>query len=303
MNYGIGNKYKLGVAVYRYKIEVVLLDKALNTLHYAIAELPKGFDPLPHTAELIRNNIPRELINNLHSIGGAFSGYIDGNQEVLIESFYFPEYQERPFLEELKLALQIPGTPASLFNPAECDFCYGRTFMNIRSDLMALSLKQGIFAKVEVASWQKLVDWEKIGHTPLKIAENNLCVCGGKSCLETVAGDIATVKKYAGKYGFKNTYINVFLTAFNKGDSRAISAFNDNVNYLLSALDFENNFYNQNITVLIGSNIIQEHSLSFDKIVAKKFKKIKRIKPSFIVADEAATVIGAALACGFYSKK
>ena len=293
------NKLKLGLAIYKYKIEAVLLDKSFNILNYASSELPKGFDPLPHAAELVKLNFPKQAIYKLHSIGVAFPAYIDSDHKYINESYYFPEYKERAFTEELMLALQI--NPYSyLANLAECDFAYGRTFSNIKNDLMTLDLKQGVFAKVQTASWQKIVDWEKIGHTTLSVTEKIACVCGRTDCLETQAGDIALAKKFANKYDFKNSYIQNFLTALDNNDSKARLLFKKNLECLFSGIALEQNFHNLTFSLLIATNISEKFLFDFIDFSKKYLKKFKSTNVEIIIADSSSTVIGAALAYDFY---
>ena len=288
--------YKLGIAIYRYEIELILLDENLDIIGFISSELPKGDDPMPHTAELIRKNFSQDLLNNISFIGCSFPGYFDDERIYLTESYHFPEYEERPFLEELKLALQISQTNSLLLNPAECDFCYARMLLDLPGNLMAISLKQGVFAKVELSSsWQKIINWTKLGHRYFNLAENNLCICGGKGCLETLVGDVPIVKQFSKKFDLRKLYFDNFIAAMDNKNEDALKLFKANLVNLFAGLAFDENFYNSDFSVVIGSNIICPYSSIFEN-VSFELMQNKNVKPKMIIAEPHSTVMGAALA-------
>ena len=277
-----------------YSIELILITNTCETVFHKIAPLPKEFDPLSHTAELIRDLIPNNLFASIKSIGTAFPGKIEKNENYIKNSLVFPDFIDRSFSEELKLTLNMKNIKTFMRSYSDSEFIYHKYIKKQIENSMIIFLKQGITAKLHLYTWQKALDWDNLGH--FQTDGKTACPCGNLGCLETLSGDIACSKKFAGKLSFEKEYINAFFQALDSKNTEAEKIFITSLELILKTVDVANTFRKIPKKIIFSSNISKKSDFILKNKTYSFFKKAKIHCPKIILSEKNSTVKGAAFA-------
>jgi predicted NBD/HSP70 family sugar kinase len=290
-NYYEKSELSLGINILSYSVEILLFNiTAGKELAYIKEELPDGYDPLPFTAGLIKDNINSDSLEKVSCIGAAFPGKIEANRQYTAQSDVFPEYYERSFTKELMLILKLEKIRSYILSYTECEKFYINHTMNISGTFLLLFLKQGISGYLSEANdWHKSFNWNQIGH--LNTGCSKLCLCGKKGCLQCEAGDIQCALKFKNKISFKHHDITDFKEALKCKNSDAEKILEESVKKILNTLNLQENFRTLPDTIMFSSDIPE---VSYE-ILNRTVNEIYNNRIKAVLLPARSTVTGAAL--------
>lgn len=289
--------YMAGVAINRDRIEVAVFSLNHIRIAFESAELSKDDDPVPVAVSLLREVLKPKIWQNLFSIGIAFPGIIEGNKRYVESSTHFPDFEDRPIGEEIKLSLGI-DVPVFVERNAVCDLTYLVINKQIDKDTILLSLKSGVSAAVFVDGkilHGKSGNIGELGHLNSPNGEI-ACVCGKIGCIETEIGGIAWTRQYA-RLKRKDDKIISFYEAVEKAEPTALNLLQNSFKALFPVLG--------HLTLLLRPEILafSTHLPPSATLIAatiisneSKAQKIKQV-PKVCLLDEISTVAGAANIC------
>lgn len=286
--------YMAGVAINRDLVEVAVYSLKHTPVAYNSLNLQKDDDPVPAAVQLLKKILSPKISNNLFSIGVAFPGIIEADKKYVEISTHFPDFEDRPIGEEIKLSLGI-DVPIFVERNAVCDLTFLTLHKNITEDTLLLSLKSGVSAAVFIDG--KILHGRsgnigEFGH--LNYPEGQIaCKCGKIGCIETEIGGLAWKKKYA-KEKDSSSEAPLFYRAIAQAEPTALRILEKSFKALYPALG--------HLTLLLRPDILAFSShlpVSSSLIAATAIRKSSRElgiskQPEICLLEDKSTVAGAA---------
>lgn len=289
------NSYMVGIVIRKAKIEVALFTLNHELKNHFEADLKEGDDVLPLTIVLLKKLLVKDILSKIISIGISFPGLIESNKKYVITSTQFPEYDARPFGEELKLALKLK-VPVFLERNAVCDLIYLLLTKQIKRDTLLVAMTEGVSAAVYIDGnilHGNSGNIGEFGHL-VNSTSKKACVCGKFGCIETEVGELAWKRKYDQLASTDKKYPS-FSEAVNHNDKAALTIIKNSIEYLYPILGHLTILLKPN-NLAFSTNLPQSISL----IIATEIERLSQKaniedQPKLLMADKMTSVGGAAL--------
>lgn len=290
-----------GINIQFNRIEVAVFNLDHQVISSKDSPLTAGDDPLPVCIALLNALLTDNIKESLISVGVAFPGIIEKNKTYVKYSTDFPEYEDRPIGEEIKLALNI-NVPFFVERNAVCDLIYLANVKSIKANVVLLSLKSGISAAVQLEGIILRGVDDNIGAFGHLTLENSrkACMCGKNGCIETEISETAWERKYAEikrKYyaGEKNNLPATFKKAIEQGNHQALEILRESIHALYPRLGQLILFLNPRY-LFFATNLPPSTLLIFSTALKELNKGNNIIEvPELFFADSISTLHGAAL--------
>lgn len=246
--YGLaaGKLYVLAIEMERYQTKMSILDNNFNfivPIRTSDINIEKERHPIPLLHQLASDLITEAKIDIelLTGIGISMPGLVDSKQG-RNHTFIISSDQVLSLKEELERTFKKPvylQNDVKCYASAEKHFGLAKNKPNTLVLLMDWGIGLGIIMDGEVRGGTSGFSGE-IGHMPF-IDEGQLCYCGKRGCLETVASGIALAKMaksgiQSGQHSLLNSLPDneidkiephVIIAAANRGDQYAINILAD----------------------------------------------------------------------------
>lgn len=286
------NTYIAGISINKKRIEVALLSLNQKQIAYESVILMQGEDPVPLSAKLLRKILKKQKSKRLISVGIAFPGTIEKNKKYIDASNHFPEFEDRPIGEEIKLSLGM-DIPFFVERSVDCDLNYLLISKIFEKNTIVLSLKTGVIAGIILDGNLIYSNFGTIGNFGHMISGegNNACICGKTGCLETEFGDLAWDRQYA------KITSGDFFEAVNEKKPEAINLIKSSLNSLFPTLGEMLRLIAPKILAFATSLPPSTSLLIANKIKQELEKMHVRQIPEICILDRNSTVHGAAFIC------
>ena len=293
--------FTAGISIQHNRVEAGLFSPDNKLLIYKENTISSDDDPIPTSVGLLKAIIPEKNIASLLSIGVSFPGIIEDNKQYIKSSTHFPEFEDRPVGEEIKLSLNL-DIPVFVERNAVCDLIYLVFNRKITNDTIVLSLKTGVSAAIYIdgnilhGRSGNLGEFGHLTNFGGKIA----CVCGKTGCIETEIGEIAWSEKYTtllrslSKSKNHNPFPDSFHSAIKKSLPDAIEILKESINVLYPHLGHLSLLFSP-ATLAFATNLPPSCSIIFATAINDICKKQNITHQSeLLLTDKLSTVGGAA---------
>lgn len=289
------NSYMVGIVIRKVKIEVALFSLNHELKEYLECDLNNDDDILPLTVMLLKKLLVKDIISKVIAIGISFPALIESNKKYIINSMQFPEYDSRPFGEEIKLAMKLK-IPLFVERNAVCDLIYLLLTREIKRDTLLVAMTEGVSAAVYIDGnilHGNSGNIGEFGHL-VNSSSKRACVCGKFGCIETEVGELAWKRKYDQLSDSERKYSS-FIEAVNHNDKAALTIIKDSIQYFYPILG--------HLTILLKPNNLA-FSTNLPKstalIIATEIERLSQKaniqdRPKLLMPDKMTSVGGAAL--------
>lgn len=196
---------------------------------------------------------------NLLGMGLSLPGWIDYQIGNVIKLPNLPGWENYPLKKELEDALDLPiyiDNDANLSALGELWFGKGKTFNHMISIFADDGIGAGFIINEQLYRGIGTSVGE-FGHITIA-PPNNICTCGKKGCLDTVASATSMVRTYKELTG-KDIDFEEFVELTNSQDSQALNILNDAARYLGIGISILINLFHPS-AIIFGGKLI--HSIS-----------------------------------------
>jgi predicted NBD/HSP70 family sugar kinase len=188
--------YLAGVSVTPREITLLAtsLDGVIRTM--TSLPLPVGHDPaaamLPPLRAILDHWQP------MLGVGISFPGLIGADKRNVVYSVHFPEYNDRPLADEIRIGLR-EDVPVLVERNAVCALTSLKMRRRLVGDTLLISLMSGVSAAVYVDG---LIlhghsgNIGELGHLPSATGGDIPCACGKTGCIETEIGGRAWERQW-----------------------------------------------------------------------------------------------------------
>jgi len=256
--YSYSMKTAIGIDIGGTKISVTLgtaLGKIIAQREFSTPLRLEASKAIPQISLIVFDflKMAQQKKMQVSGIGIGLPGAVNTRLGKIPKSPNLPGWENLPLKEKLSQAFHMPIFLANDANAAACAEHVFGTAKRV-SDFVYLTVSTGIGGGIFVNG--KLLEGAgfaagEIGHVPV-VTEGNLCGCGKKGCLEAHASGTAIAKTYTWLSGKPVSGAKEVVQRFNRGDRKAIKAFEGAAYHLGTGLSMIMNILNPEMIVLGG---------------------------------------------------